>query len=191
MHTRLDTCTVVVMYMHKYMLTYVFVFASATWITFLTLWRLLESLARLEVPRRLFKLIKHMCTRPKFRVSCDEGKSDFFFQQSGIRQGCPPSAYLFILVMSVMFADIKSRLNTPKQREPIPAIHFSEIIFAGGTRIFGEHAASLRTNCWKKANWSQHTTTWIWITKNAPTEKFLLPNTKVERLCPEGSRRCI
>ena len=115
---------------HKYMLTYVFVYASATWITLLTLWRLLESLARLEVPRRLFKLIKHICTRPKFRVSCDEGKSDFFFQQSGIRQGCPPSAYLFILVMSVMFADIKSRLNTPKQREPIPAIHFSEIIFA-------------------------------------------------------------
>lgn len=84
--------------------------------------RLLESLARLEVPPRLFKIIKHIYTSPKFRVSCDEGKSDFFFQQSGIRQGCPPSEYLFILVMSVMFADIKSRLKTPKQREPIPAI---------------------------------------------------------------------
>ena len=105
--------------------------------------RLLESLARLEVPPRLFKIIKHIYTHPKFRVSCDEGKSDFFFQQSGIRQGCPLSPYLFILVMSVMFADIKSRLNTHKQREPIPGILFSEILFADDTLIFGEHTASL------------------------------------------------
>ena len=131
------------------MLTYVFVYASATWITLLTLWRLLESLARLEVPGRLFKLIKHICTRPKFRVSCDEGKSDFFFQQSGIRQGCPPSAYRFILVMSVMSADIKSRLNTPKQREPIPAQQFILVksflrmihIFSENIPLLGEQIA--------------------------------------------------
>ena len=147
MHTRLDTCTVVVMYMHKYMLTYVFVFASATWITFLTLWRLLESLARLEVPRRLFKLIKHICTRPKFRVSFDEGKSDFFFQQSGIRQGCPPSAYLFRLVMSVMFADIKSRLNTPSKENQsqqfILVKSFLRMmhIFSGSTPLLWEQIA--------------------------------------------------
>ena len=101
------------------------------------------SLARLEVPPRLFELIKHIYTRPKFRVSCDEGKSDFFFQRSGIRQGCPLSPYLFILVMSAMFADIKSRLNTPKQREPMPGILFSEILFADDSLIFGEHTASL------------------------------------------------
>ena len=105
--------------------------------------RLLVSLARLEVPPRLFEIIKHIYTRSKFRVSCDEGKSDFFFQRSGIRQGCPLSPYLFILVMSVMFADIKSRLNTPKQREPMPGILFSEILFADDTLIFGEHTASL------------------------------------------------
>ena len=42
-----------------------------------------------------------------------------------------------------MFSDIKSRLNTPKQREPMPVILFSEILFADDSLIFGEHTASL------------------------------------------------
>ena len=50
-------------------------------------------------------------TRPTFRKSCDEGKSDFFFQQSGIRQGCTLFPYLFILVMSVMCASLLAPLK--------------------------------------------------------------------------------
>ena len=45
--------------------------------------------------------------------------------------------------MSVMFADIKARLNTPKQLEPISRIYFSEILYADDTLLFGDHTASL------------------------------------------------
>ena len=69
--------------------------------------RLMESLQRLEVPPRLFQLIKDIYTHPKFQVKCEEGSSAFLRQEAGIRQGCPLSPYLFILVMSVAFSDIK------------------------------------------------------------------------------------
>lgn len=89
--------------------------------------------------------------------------SDLFFQQSGIRQGCPLSLYLFILVMSVMFADIESRFNPPTKREPIPEIHFGEILCADDTLIFREHKASLKHKLLKELQHGfvlpQHTTT--------------------------------
>lgn len=62
--------------------------------------RPLESFAEISWKNVAFNTIY---TRPKLRVFCDEGKSDCFFQESGTRQGCPFSPYLFILVVSVMF----------------------------------------------------------------------------------------
>ena len=53
--------------------------------------RLIESLQRVEVPQRLLQLIKDIYSRPKFRVSCGEGSSAFYCQETGIRQGCPLS----------------------------------------------------------------------------------------------------
>ena len=105
--------------------------------------RLLESLRRLEVPPHLLNIIADIYSNPKFKVSNTDGASDFLLQQSGIRQGCPLSPYLFILVMSVVFTDIKSRLNTRKQLEPIPGIYFSEVLYADDTLIFGDHTASI------------------------------------------------
>ena len=63
--------------------------------------------------------------------------SDFKPQTAGIRQGCPLSPYLFCLVMGALFADVKAELNTPRQQQPIDGIHFSEILFADDTLIFG------------------------------------------------------
>ena len=40
--------------------------------------RLMESLQRLEVPPRLFQLIKDIYTHPKFQVKCEEGSSAFY-----------------------------------------------------------------------------------------------------------------
>ena len=76
--------------------------------------KLLQVLRRLRVPPRMLKLIQHIYSNPKFRVSAEGRQSESMIQNSGIRQGCPLSPYLFVLLMSAMFTDIKSRLNTPK-----------------------------------------------------------------------------
>lgn len=105
--------------------------------------RMLEALKRLCVPDRILKLIKLIYTKPMFRVVCGNNKSEYRQQKTGIRQGCPLSPYLFVLVMSVMFKDIKARLNTPKQKEPIKGIEFAEVLYADDTLLFGTHTQNI------------------------------------------------
>ena len=87
--------------------------------------RLLEALERLGVPSKMLSLIGTIYREPKFRVKSGGHQSDYKTQSSGIRQGCPLSPYLFVLVMTVLMKDVKSRLNTKRQNEPINGIQFA------------------------------------------------------------------
>ena len=98
---------------------------------------MIETLQRLKVPAKIIKLIQCFYSNPDFKVSVNGIDSDWKKQKTGIRQGCPLSPYLFCLVMSAMFTDIKSELNTHKQRQPFDGISFTEILFADDTLIFG------------------------------------------------------
>ena len=104
--------------------------------------RLLEALQRLGIQGNMLKLISMIYQTPKFKVVAGEEESDYKRQRSGIRQGCPLSPYLFVLVMAVIFQDIKLKLTTPKQKQPIPGINFAEIMYADDTLVFGTN-----TNC--------------------------------------------
>ena len=74
---------------------------------------------------------------PQFKVKVGHSSSDWKSQRSGIRQGCPLSPYLFVLLMGALFSDLKDELRTPRQQEPIDGIYFSEVLFADDTLIFG------------------------------------------------------
>ena len=99
--------------------------------------KMIETLIRLKVPSKLVSLIQSFYTEPLFKVSMNGQDSDWKCQGTGIRQGCPLSPYLFCLVMGALFTDIKAELNTPRQKQPIDGIHFSEILYADDTLIFG------------------------------------------------------
>ena len=45
--------------------------------------------------------------------------------------------------MSAMFRDIKTKLNTPKQQEPIQGMRFAEILYADDTLVFGTHTHTI------------------------------------------------
>ena len=45
--------------------------------------------------------------------------------------------------MSTIFSDIKARLSTPKQKEPLEGITFAEILYSDDTLTFGDHTPSL------------------------------------------------
>ena len=102
--------------------------------------KLLQVLRRLRVPPRLFQAILHIyiciCANPQFRVSTGSTHSSSLTQNAGIRQGCPLSPYLFILLMSAIFSDIKERMSTPKHREPIPGVQNSQVLYADDTLVF-------------------------------------------------------
>lgn len=93
---------------------------------------MLEVWRRLQEPDKLYTLIN---ANPEFKVCSDNNESEWKFQYSGIRQGCPLSPYLFVLVVGALFADIKMELCTPRQLQPIDGIKFSEILFADDTLI--------------------------------------------------------
>ena len=91
-----------------------------------------EVLRRLNVPETMTQIIQNIYQNAQFRVVKGENKSEYYRQNSG----CPLSPYLFTIVMSANFQDIKHRLNTPRQKEPIPGITFAEILYADDTFLF-------------------------------------------------------
>ena len=99
--------------------------------------KMMETLHRLKVPSRIINLIASYYKDPQFKVSMGEEESSWRRQASGIRQGCPLSPYLFCLVMGALFADVQRELNTPRQKQPMDGIFFSQILYADDTLIFG------------------------------------------------------
>jgi len=80
--------------------------------------KLIEALERLNIPEEIIGIIKAMYTNTKFFVKMDGKESKIYTQHSGIRQGCPLSPYLFIMIMTVMCHDIHENdaLNISGQR---------------------------------------------------------------------------
>ena len=99
--------------------------------------KLFQVLRRMKVAPDLINILSQMYNQPKFRVKTQEGKSEYKQQHSDIRQGCPLSPYLFVIVMTAMTKDIRTRLHTPRHREAIEGIEFSEMFCADDTLLFG------------------------------------------------------
>ena len=105
--------------------------------------RLIEVLQRLHVPSNILQTISNMYKEAQFRVVKGENKSEYKAQKSGIRQGCPLYPYLFCVLLSAIFQDIKCELNTPKQKEPIQGLQYAEVMYADDTLVFGTHTHTI------------------------------------------------
>jgi hypothetical protein len=101
---------------------------------------LLKTLRRFAVPSTLLRLIENIYLNPQFTVKLNGVESDLFSQHTGIRQGCPLSPYLFLLVMTAIWADI-DRPNGRNQRKPRKnknaQYSFEELLYADDTLLFG------------------------------------------------------
>ena len=102
--------------------------------------KVIEALKCLLFPNRICNLVASFYQNPQFKVKVGSDNSDWTYQRAGIRQGCPLSPYLFVLVMGVIFSDLKVELCTPRQIGLIDGIYFSEMFFADDTLIFGAGA---------------------------------------------------
>ena len=56
-------------------------------------------------------MIKQLYKNPTFSVIIDGIESKTYKQETGIRQGCPLSPYLFIIVMHVIFKDVEHHMD--------------------------------------------------------------------------------
>ena len=73
--------------------------------------KLFASLTRLGLSQHFISAIKALYQSPTFYVQDEYGKSAVRCQNTGIRQGCPLSPYLFLLVMTCVDADVKRRCS--------------------------------------------------------------------------------
>ena len=72
---------------------------------------MLIALRRLGVHPHYLAIIKDLYTDPIFCTQGYSTEKSWGKVHTGIRQGCPLSPYLFIMVMTVMFDDVDSRLR--------------------------------------------------------------------------------
>lgn len=95
--------------------------------------KLIESLYRMNVNDKYINAIKNIYNRPKFAVEMGNQQSSWKTQDRGIRQGCPLSPYLFLIVLTVMFRDIHEGLNLT--RGTLEHINFTELLHADDTAL--------------------------------------------------------
>ena len=87
----------------------------------------------MSAPEKFPKAIAALYNNPTFAVKQGNKHSDWKTQHSGIRQGCPLSPYLFIIVMTVMFRDIYDCVNL--ERGTLHPVNFTDLMYADDTAL--------------------------------------------------------
>ena len=70
------------------------------------------ALRRIGLHSQYLEVIRDLYDSPSFCTKGTQGDLSWGTPHTGIRQGCPLSPYLFVMVMSVMFDDVDRRLRT-------------------------------------------------------------------------------
>ena len=66
---------------------------------------------RMGIPEEMIDLIASIYKEPRFNVRDGKQRSSTKHQQTGIRQGCPLSPYLYIILLSAIMKDIENNLT--------------------------------------------------------------------------------
>ena len=99
---------------------------------------LFRALSRMNVPDKYVNAIRELYKRPTFRVEMEGQISDWTPQSTGIRQGCPLSPYLFVVLMTVLFKDIHENDTLKLKEHRVQGMDTDEILYADDTICVSE-----------------------------------------------------
>ncbi|CAE8641270.1 unnamed protein product [Polarella glacialis] len=105
------------------------------------------ALQRYEVPEPFTKAITALYRAPTFRVKNGSDLSSLHPQQRGIRQGCPLSPYLFIIVLSCLMHDVEEEYTSKFELLPNPFSASSplwDLEYADDTVLFSPNPVTLQ-----------------------------------------------
>ena len=100
--------------------------------------KLIEAMQRMNVPTKAINAIIQLYKNPTFKVCMEGHESGWIRYETGIRQDCPLSPYLFLILMTCLFHDVheKDRLKTIEHR--IKGMEEDEILYANDTICMSE-----------------------------------------------------
>ena len=106
------------------------------------------TLRRFNLDNKIVAIIMAMYNQPDLFVEIDGIKSNRKVQNTGIRQGCPLSPYLFTLVMTRLFEDVH---NTDQGRcdrgsiwkHRVYGTNFDEVLYADDTVCIPESVPAM------------------------------------------------
>ena len=104
---------------------------------------MIEALKRIGIPKDMYVAIQALYEGVDFFVKAEGNVSQLKKQATGIRQGCPLSPYLFLIVMTVMFHDIYQRCRGQVQHGMLPRFTFMELLYADDTMLVGNSARAI------------------------------------------------
>ena len=105
---------------------------------------LLTALKRFGVPSHMLDMIGAIYAQRTFDVRDVGGASKTHRQNAGIAQGCPLSPYLFVMVMSVLLADVAANLRSEKYTEKSPYIVTEDVLYADDTLLVATDVKKLQ-----------------------------------------------
>ena len=103
--------------------------------------KLLEALERMNIDPKMLNAIKSLGSKPTFAVKVNGTQSEWKTQKAGIRQGCPLSPYLFVIVMTVVFRDVSDGLNM--SRGMVDGLSFTELLYADDTVLITKNVNAM------------------------------------------------
>ena len=106
------------------------------------------SLTRFGVQPALTRIIEHFYSNPQFKVLSTGKPSQVHTAHSGIKQGCPLSPYLFLVVHSAIMHDV-TQLMTDNDTRALPTIHSQftplfDLAYADDTVLIGKSSDTVQ-----------------------------------------------
>ena len=117
--------------------------------------RMVKTLSPVGIPSKLCNIIDCLYKDPKFKVHDQHSSSIIKRQCEGIRQGCPLSPYLFVILLSVIFGDIHQK-NPKLQNGSIDIVDFTELLYADDTLLVMKQSRQVNNLLWELEKESEY-----------------------------------
>ena len=111
--------------------------------------KMIRTIRRLGVPEKTINMIKAIYLAPNYLITEKDVTTTPRIQKTGIRQGCPLSPYLFIMLMTVIMHDVESSLTEQEldttNRDRLHKQVNGKLLYTDDTIIMAKTAESVET----------------------------------------------